>query len=537
MATKYFCASCDEEFVPEESSSKPRCPKCMRRSGVEAARDTAVDASTSRRWLLALAGVVLAAAIGFGVYRAKDPSLEATPPLRPLQTHELRAYLERDQIRVGAYDAMFVLPSDVEGWPEDPGEVAQSMHSRSSTWSLEQSLTRPVLTADQTFAALADDAGRAKLYPVEAASALASLLRARGAQAMVAEVSEHPGEQAPADPSGMLGYFVTAVYEDGGSEPSKYLDPWGGRELAKPSWARVLRDTEVIAAALGTEARRVFTRSGDAVKALPMVETALLLDPVSPSLRVVHATVLLESGGVAQAVKELEASVQLRPTGPFELNLVQLFLVQAGMLEANGDPSAAEAQVAEANRRVADLLERWPRYARAHLTLATIYLALEDSARAEVELQAASHISPDAPMLSLVSAQYHLSQNDPFAAASKVKRAVDLDPDNWQMRLQAAQILEAAGELEAARDNANAAIRLVVPSKRAELRQYLDRVLAAESSGGLDDLDVAGDMGDASAKGAASGELPDPALMLGDPSNLRLRDPGEELELDLDLDE
>jgi hypothetical protein len=118
-----------------------------------------------------------------------------------------------------------------------------------------------------------------------------------------------------------------------------------------------------------------------------------------------------------------------------------------------------------------------------------------------------------------------------------VKRAVDLDPDNWQMRLQAAQILEAAGEREAARDNANTAIQLVVPNKRAELRQYLDQVLGAESAGGLDDLDLAGDIGDSSAEGTASGQLPDPALMLGDPSNLRLRDPGEELELDLDLDE
>ena len=520
MATKYFCANCDEEFVLEEPSSKPRCPKCMRRSGVEASPDTAVDRPPSRRWLWILAGVVLAAVVGFGVYRTANPSLEETPPLRPLEPRELRAYLERDQIRVGAYDAMFVLPGDVEGWPEDPDEIAAMMHGRSSSWSLEQSLTRPVLTADQTFAALAGDAGRATLYPVEAAAALAALLRARGIRAMVAEVSEHAGEQAPADPSGMLGYFVTAVYDDGGPEPSKYLDPWGGRELAEPSWTRVLRDTEVIAAALGTEARRVFTRSGDAAKALPMVQTALLLDPVSPSLRVVHATVLLESGGVAQAVKELEASVQLRPTGPFELNLVQIFLVQAGMLEANGDPAAAEAQLAEANRRVADLLERWPRYARAHLTLATIYLALDDTARAEVELQTASGLSPDAPMLSLVSAQYHLSQNDPFAAATKVKRAVDLDPDNWQMRLQAAQILEAAGERDAARENADAAIQLAVPSRRAELRQYLDRVLGPSPGAGPDEV-----------------QLPDPALMLGDPSNIRLRNPGEELELDLNLDE
>ena len=35
MATKYFCAHCDLEFAPEDPRPKPRCPKCMRRGGVE----------------------------------------------------------------------------------------------------------------------------------------------------------------------------------------------------------------------------------------------------------------------------------------------------------------------------------------------------------------------------------------------------------------------------------------------------------------------------------------------------------------------
>ncbi len=531
MVIKYFCASCDEEFTSEESSGKPRCPKCMRKSGVEVVRSAEKGAAKGRKRFWIAGAIMLLVGAGLAVHRATSTRLEEKPPLQPLETRELRAYLERDQIRVGAYDAMFVLPADVEAWPDEPTEVAKQINRRSSPWSLEQSLPRPVLTADQTLAALKSDHERAELYPIEAATALTALLRARGVEAMVAEVSELPGEQAPADPSGSIGYFVTAVYEAGATDPSEYLDPWGGRDLAQMAPVRVLRDTEVIAAALGTEAKRVFTRSGDGTKALPMVETALLLDPVSPSLRIVHATVLLESGGVAQAVKELEAAVQLRPTGPFELNLVQLFLVQAGMLEANGQSAAAETQLAEANRRVADLLDRWPRYARAHLTLATIYLALEDPARAEVALQTAGDLSPDAPMLSLVYAQYHLAQNDPFAAASKIKRAVELDSENWQMRLQAAQILQAAGEREAARENADAAIRLVAPSKRAELREYLDRVLGADTAGGFDDLDpLAG-----AAQAPPSGEVSDPSLMLGEPSKLRLRDPGEELDLDLDL--
>ena len=109
-----------------------------------------------------------------------------------------------------------------------------------------------------------------------------------------------------------------------------------------------------------------------------MIETALQLDPVSPSLRVVHATVLVESGGLPQAVQELEAAIQLRPDGPRRLSKVQLTLAQAGMLEASGEQAAADAQFAEANRVVVDVIDAWPRYGRAHLALATVHLGLGD---------------------------------------------------------------------------------------------------------------------------------------------------------------
>ena len=531
MSTKYFCAHCDAQFIPEEEGTKPRCPKCMRRSGVERLQGASPKKSSRGRWLWAAAALALiAAAVGYGTYRSGVITLEETPPLRPLNARELSAYLARDQVRVGAYETLFTLPDRIEGWPANSPDLVKQMRGRSSSWSLEQTLPRPVMTADQTMAAMGGEDERVRLYPLESATALTSMLRARGVRAMVAEVWQVEGDPAPADPSGTLGYFVTAVYEDGSAEPSAYLDPWGGREGLSPSSTRVLRDTEVVAAALGTEATRIAARSGDTAAALPMIEAALLLDPLSPSLRVVHAGVLMESGGMAQASQELEAAVQLRPDGPHQLNLVQLRLFQAGMLEANGQQEAAEAQLAEGNRLVAEVLGRWPRYGRAHLTLATIYLGLDDPERAEIELHAASAFSPDAPMLGLVWAQYHLARDELFAAATQIKHAVSLDPDNWQLRLQAAQILHAVGEEDAARQNAEAAIQLVVPDKRAEVRAYLKRVVGTEPVGDMADRLPAPPSEDAAGKA----DLAEPALMLGDPSNLRLRDPGEELKLDLD---
>ena len=150
--------------------------------------------------------------------------------------------------------------------------------------------------------------------------------------------------------------------------------------------------------------------------------------PVSPSLRAVSGTVLLESGAIDQAVKEFEGATQLRPDGPRQLKLVQLHLAQAGMLEMNGQQAAAEAQFSEGSRVVGEVIEKWPRYGRAHVMLATIHLGLDEPERARVELEAAESLTPDAPMLWAVWAQYHLTRSDPIAAAGNMKRAVDLDP-------------------------------------------------------------------------------------------------------------
>jgi Tfp pilus assembly protein PilF len=521
MSSKYYCAHCNKEFVPEASEPKPRCPQCMRRGGVQPAQEVGPQGQTRRPWILVVALLIVGAGIGYGLYVATTVALEDTPPLRPLEATELAAYLKRDQIRVGRYESLMMLNGELEGWPESAAEISTKMRSASARWSLERPLPRELLGADQTLAMIDSPEGRVNLYPLEMAAAMTALLRARGKKAMVTEAWELEGTGAPADPSGMLGYFVVAVYEPTNSaEPSAFFDPWGGGEV-EPSSIRVLRDTEVLAAALGTEAARIFARSGDGAKALPMTETALLLDPVSPSLRGVNATILLESGGVDQAVKEFEAAAQLRPDGPRQLNMVQLHLAQASILEMNGQKEAAEAEFNRGSRIVGEVIERWPRYARAHVLLASVYLGNDELERARLELEAAESLSPDAPLLWSIWAQYHLSVNDPITAAAKMKRAVSLDPDNWQLRLQAARVLQGADDDEGAKEDLSAAMQMVPPEKRADIQRFVERMMGP------------GALGDAPPKVAE--ETPtEPGLMLSDPSNLRLRDPGESLKLELD---
>ncbi len=521
MSSKYYCAHCNKEFVPEGSEAKPRCPQCMRRGGVEPAQDVGAQGQTRRPWILVVALLIVGAGIGYGVYVATTVALEETPPLRPLGATELAAYLKRDQIRVGPYESLMTLNGELEGWPESAAEISAKMREASSRWSLERPLPRALFGADQTFAMIDSAEGSVNLYPLELATAMTALLRTRGTKAMVAEAWELEGTAAPADPSGLIGYFVVAVHESTASaKPPMFFDPWGGGEV-EPSSVRVLRDTEVLGAALGTDAARIFARSGDGAKALPMIETALLLDPISPSLRGVNATILLDSGGVDQAVKEFEAAAQLRPDGPRQLNMVQLHLAQATILDMNGAQDAAKAEFNRGSRIVSDVLERWPRYARAHVLLASVYLGNDEPERAKLELEAAESLSPDAPLLWSIWAQYHLSVNDPITAAAKMKRAVSLDPDNWQLRLQAARVLQGADDDEGAKENLSAVMQMVPPEKRADIQRFVERMMGP------------GALGDAPPEAAEEAPT-EPALMLGKPSNLRLRGPGESLKLELD---
>ena len=76
MSTKYFCAHCDEEFVPDEPSGKPRCPRCMRRGGVERVADVPVAAPAQRKWIAVALGALLVVGLGYGVYRSQTVVLE-----------------------------------------------------------------------------------------------------------------------------------------------------------------------------------------------------------------------------------------------------------------------------------------------------------------------------------------------------------------------------------------------------------------------------------------------------------------------------
>jgi len=511
----------------------------MRRGGIEPVRARDDEPSVDRRIWLGLALVLLVAGAGVALYRATTVTLEETPPLRPLEPAELSAYLERDQISVGPLAGLFAV-SETGDWPTEPEAASAAISAKSSPWSLDHPLPRKVYSADETLGALRAREARVELYPLEAAVALTALLRASGKDAMVAEVWDL-GEQAPPDPSGLYGYFVSAVLAEDAQTPSAVYDPWGGRGSVDPVSFRVLRDTEVVAAALGANAMRAFMGAGDAGEALDAIDKALALDPTSPSLRGVHGTVLLETGGVSSGEEELEAALQLRDDGPRQLNVLQLAMAKAAMLQMAGEQGAAEAALGTASDSLHAVIEQTPGYARAHLMLATLHFALEDAESARNALEVAQQLDPKAASLWVLWGQYYVSQREPDAAMLRARRAVELDPDNWQLRLQVARVLLMAGDDSGAQEQVRAALDLVPASNRSELRRYLADALGPGVLG--DDAAVAppsapGDLvlppptvGGVPASPSASD---DPTLMLGDPSKLKLRDPDQDLRLDLD---
>jgi hypothetical protein len=139
-------------------------------------------------------------------------------------------------------------------------------------------------------------------------------------------------------------------------------------------------------------------------------------------------------------------------------------------------------------------------------------------------------------MLSAVWAQYHVAADEPSAASARMSRAISLDPENWQLQAQAAGVFQGIGDTERARERAEATLKLVPESRRAQLRAYFEQI--GIFGGGPSAAAAPGDLElPEPTLGAPSGPAEgaqDPALMLGDPSNLRLREPGQKLELNLD---
>lgn len=562
---RYLCVHCDHRFEAEEE--KPRCPKCMRVHGVERVgenKPSAKQKSSAPIWV-AIAGLAVAAiGGGYAYWASRNPRLAEGPaPVEALDEATLTAYLRRDNAPVStpkilaASDAVSAFGERAtQGKSSDLDKangVVAALRERASkrgfvTWGLSEARETALRTPSETLAAISRDGAADKAYPLEIAALAVTALRDADVPAMLALAYKFPGDRAPTDPSGYLGYFVVAIPTNE-AEPRtwKYLDVFAGR-TAEPEDVRVLSDVEASGVALSIRALTSLFHQGDAAKAYADVESAVRLAPRTAEARTARAVVVITSGNVEEATREFESAAQLHADAARFNHLATLAL-------ATGDEQAAARQVSAA-------LEMSPDFAGAHAMLAGLHLSSRETASALTELETATRLDPDLQMLPMLYANYYGLTGDMPQALEYARQGVAKRPHDPQTHLMLAQVLRALGRYDEMRVEARAAVAAVPADRQDSIRALVRQALgptaleeepaaadvdepaadeADEPAGALPDLPGEMRLGQGSrllgeegapATGAAQ-EPGGPLLRLGDTTKLRLGEPGGGLRLNL----
>jgi tetratricopeptide (TPR) repeat protein len=528
----------------------------MRANGVQVAAEAAKPKSLSaepRRSpgkLIALAVLVLLAAVAGYFMLGKRPKAGEPGALTPLSSEQLREALATAQADGGELAALLEADATIEqfakravGSADTPVQkaeaVVQAIRARANAlafvpWSLGEPRTTTVMTAKQVLTTLAQDKGRAELYPLEVAALMVAALRAEDVPALAVELSDLEGERAPLDASGYLGYFAVAVYPgDAGSGVPQLFDPYGGRTLKASAKHIVLRDPQVIGAALALRALHEVSYLADPRRALESSSDALTLAGTLPSVRTVRGMVVLAGKQVEQGLQEFAAARQLRSDSARLHNLATAELMSGDLERATKDLQAA--------------LTRTPDYAGVHATLGTLSLMEGERERALSELQQAEKLAPDLALVQWALADYWLRNNDRERSLATAERALARRP-SFDAQLRMGVLLRQAGRYDEMRKVAQQLLARSPEYRKTELRELLMAALGptaletvdeepAPEVEGSDDLpnlklDLGGDsklLGGADDSrtpdlGSASGESNGPKLRLRDtPDQLQLK--------------
>ncbi len=529
----------------------------MRKNGLEvvAAQPAKRAGNTSLGRKVAMGALAVSAiAGGVAYWTMRTPNtLEGDAPVADLDEATLAAYLRGAGIDVEPWSRLLAPGDSVRALfpsaskssaasaPEAVMGVIDARFEKKAIerWSLDGPIASRPRPAVEVAKIIARDGVGAKLVPLELAALAVSALRDQGVPAAVAEIWGLEGQKTPPDPTGRVGYFGAAVFaQEVGKGDAKVYDTYSGRARRATEF-RVLSDTQAVAAALNIKALRALQRDRDVAGALRDVDRALKLDGRSPYIRTVRAMALLTSGNAEEGGKELEAAAQIRPDPPRYNNLAALRL-------AKNEPEQAARDVDRA-------LAEAPEFAAAHATRASVHLAKGETEVARQKLVTVERLDRRLGNLPLLWAEYHLRVGDPEAAVEQVQRALRKRPRDWQVRLAAARVYRAASRFDDMRRAAQEAIELVPETQRDVMREQIEQMLgpsafdepSEEDGEDWEDSDLAGDLdlgGGAGASGSSGPSLLDeelgsdlggPALQLGDPSKLRLRDPDTKLRLDL----
>jgi len=478
---QYQCVQCDHVFELPAGEAKPRCPLCLRQHGLRVVEAVSPRRQLSQRWLfVAVAcGVLAVAGAGYAGYR----QFYAASDQLALSAAGLRAEVERRTGKdPGVFAQLLAADDRVAAFAKRAakGVAVQSAPTEAATslvralterrqkqafvhWSRAEARMEPPLAAADVLAAIEQDGARKRLYPLELSVLAVAALRSLGVAALVAEVYRVPGETAPLDPSGRIGYHALLLPKRA-AQPEQVFDVYAGRTAEIPAGDyKVLSDVQVLGAAYALRALSQLDQGGDTAMGLADAELAIKLSPSSASVRSVRAALLLATGGAEAGTHELDAALSLRRDAPRHNNVAAIAL-------ASGDLEAAAKEVTVA-------LGQTPDFALARVTLATVHLMRGENQLAQVELQKAERLDPDLSVLPQAWAQYYVATHELDRALVKAQEAVTRRPKDVQARIVLARVDHAAGHYEDMREQAEQAVALVPGPQQSRLREVLKSVL------------------------------------------------------------
>lgn len=561
-----------------------RCPRCMRKiddvasgaassvgrggagqpgRGEPRGRETAEHPHRSRwhpsewrawQWTVVLGLLGAAAGTGWWWWTTQRSIPPEAFPLKPVAFSRLSRSLQKD-----------LSPAELAAVRPSPQVVAKAkVLGKSATepvdairgyfWRLretgrvvpistEQARARAPRTPNDLLRALdkASSTSPAHASSLEVALLALVLLRELDAPALLVELCEIPGQPQPLDPEGLQSPYGVSV------DAKKVLYPLDGRLYPVPELpqSRRLTDAQLFA---GVLVHRAVAEQASLRLRQESVDRAIQLDPRASSARVLQASLALQAGSAEQALREFEAAAQLCGGAAQHLNVARVALLAGHQEQALSSLRAS--------------LKQKPDFWHAHLALAEIHLTHEEFSEADEKLAWLRQRKALPIERGLLRAAMAISQQKPAAARQALAQTLMLPKVAWQHRLQGAQLYLALGDAAVARQTFEAALRQAPPAHQDALKELAHQTFgvasapmgssppAAAAASALDrlpsprgmqlrspglleepasDADPPQDGSTAQPSDADSAD--GPALMLGDPNNFRLRDPGDTLHL------
>lgn len=424
----YTCITCDKNFKVE-AGEKPRCPTCMSIHSVEPYVRKGVKISKQNIRFAAILAVLLVVAVGVYFimeYKYKKGPVDLSSKyaltheelLKSLEEHGISADSAFDPFASGealkAFAQNAVKGSSSKSKGEKLHNALLDFKNRGMFISFlpRQPRQQEPMSAGDVFNAVKKNE-KVALYSLELAALYVTAARLAGMNAVVAKVDDYRDMDAPLDPSGNVGHFAAAVYQDKNCWGKAVLyDLHQGKTFPDEVAAFApLNDVQVVASYMGHEAFYLSGVQFDFIEARSRIEDAISLYASSAELYSLKGLIYMVSGGLEQGKQQMRKAMTIKKDA-------QRILNWGAILAAEGEEEEALAQI----RKAIDMKSR---YAMAHATLAMALLATGESDEAREELDRAKEIDPHDPLIPLFEAHYYIERGQVGKAVEYAEKAFD----------------------------------------------------------------------------------------------------------------